>query len=198
MNYVTKVELTTDKWKDYLEIGLQRIEEKDAFGDVVRIDEYYVWQLKDEIAAQNSKSVAFKIEDKKSDCKATMEAWFEKQFGTSGIWHDSPSERVYTIDDFECIKAKGIIYLIMVPNDRWIDYSNDLNGMYSDEETKDTLQSLNPEKIIYVGTSSQYIIVTNKGFMTDGHNFICFEPNEFNFRISLEEYFKESRGLNHG
>ncbi len=190
MSYVTAVELTTENWRDYLEIGIRKEELKDAFGDVVSVNEWYAWQLKEGLSAQASKDLAFRIEDTKSNCKATMEAWFVRDFGTREIWHDSPSKRVYVADDFKCTKAKGIIYLINIPNDLWIDYTGEADSMYSDEWVKKNMSNLTANKILYVGDSKSFFVVSDYGFMTDGKQGVCISPDPFSNYVSIEDFGK--------
>ena len=62
--------------------------------------------------------------------------------------------------------------------------------MHDDEYAKKNTSNLQTEKVMYVGTPAQFFIVLDHGFMTDGHQGVCFDPTPFDNQISLDEFLK--------
>ncbi len=209
MSYTIRVELTTENWKDFLDIDYVILEDKDAFGEVINSVRFPQWETKCGVCVQATNSVAFKIKDKKGKFgEVTFSThgtnWFSNDHGAA--WYDAKKSDV-SIEDYDFVKAKGELCIINIPDDKWISYDGNpdlvnekINGIMaynmSDLERRCSNRTIN--KVCYVGIENDYCMFTDSGHLlyispNSGSSYVgylCVDTENVINSLSINEIFK--------
>ena len=112
--YITKVELTTENWTDYIEVVEKTEEHKNAFGDVVSTTTQNEWVIKN---AQMSYFDGFAME-------LTVNETGEKVIMKGAAGRLTPESNIdwfyfqnFTMDDLTCSRVIGVLYILNAPED---------------------------------------------------------------------------------
>lgn len=121
--YTTELHITTDNWKDYIELEDKEEEQKDAFGDVTAINKFTYLKFKDGIYGyltmkytikngENEKTTTFC--NAHSNCVNDM---FNNNISYNGdiMYCDFTTSQ----EEMKCIKIQSKVYTIDLPNDIW-------------------------------------------------------------------------------
>lgn len=128
--YTTELPITTDNWKDYIELEDKEEEQKDAFGEITRIDKYTSLKMKDN-NVYGYITIQYEITNK------NLLAFPNDPTQTTTIYNGNSSymyinfindknnnksitkDKTFTINDMKCNRIKGKLYTIDLPNNIW-------------------------------------------------------------------------------
>lgn len=127
--YTTELPITIDNWKDYIELEDKEEENKDAFGEITRIDKYTSLKIKDNIFGYIT--IEYEITDKNlleyptSPTQTVTIASGESSNNYINFITDKNNgksitkDRTFTINYMKCNRIKGKLYTIDLPDDIW-------------------------------------------------------------------------------
>ncbi len=120
-SYITKVELTTENWKEYLEIVELKEEERNGFGEVVNSETSIECTAKNVIGCYFD-DVAIDFNVIETGEKVYCEGQFHRVI-TPNDYNDSWEG--YTVDDFACEKIVGTLLMFKgVPDECLASYED--------------------------------------------------------------------------
>lgn len=128
--YTTELPITIDNWKNYIELEDKEEEQKDAFGEITRIEKYTSLKMKDN-NVYGYITIEYEITDK------NLLEYPDYPTQTTTIYNGNSSyryinfitdknnnksitkDRTFTINDMKCNRIKGKLYTIELPDDIW-------------------------------------------------------------------------------
>lgn len=127
--YTTELPITIDNWKDYIELEDKEEENKDAFGEITRIDKYTSLKIKDNICGYIT--IEYEITDKnllEYPTNPTQTVTIESGKSSNNYINfitdknndkSITKDRTFTINYMKCNRIKGKLYTIDLPDDIW-------------------------------------------------------------------------------
>lgn len=150
--YTTEIPITTENWQDYMELEDVTKENKNAFGEVENIMKNTQIKLKDNLYGYVV--LEFNITNKdllsttSNDSTYIIEIYPDGEFNSMRLKYRNEGNNVYdstlTINDLECIKAKGSVYTLDLPEELW--------------QIENTMPPNIGKKCFYLGTKDRYSI----------------------------------------
>ena len=150
--YIKEIPITTDNWKDYVTIENKKVENKDQFGDVISYTNQYYTKIKENnIYGYLLLKVNWNDRVNEND-SASIEVMSGRDTDIFIPFISTENVKTYTINDFQCIKLKGNLYTIDLPDDIW--ENNNQISVETSEKYRENVQGNN--EYIYI-TKDNYI-----------------------------------------
>lgn len=150
--YKSELPITTDNWKDYIELEYTNKEYKNAFGDVINSKpELYLKFKKDNIFGHMV--LKLMINRDLIDSRFSNEVIISVDGNKQEISAQTLEGKEITINDMECIQLKGKLYEINIPEDKWKEFETTRTTKKFVEGETITIEE---RKYIDVGTKQNY------------------------------------------
>ena len=150
--YKSELPITTDNWKDYIELEYTNKEYKNALGDVINSKpELYLKFKKDNIFGHMV--LKLMINRDLIDSRFSNEVIISVDGNKQEISAQTLEGKEITINDMECIQLKGKLYEINIPEDKWKEFETTrITKKFVEGETI----TIEERKYIDVGTKQNY------------------------------------------
>ncbi|MBQ9297890.1 MAG: hypothetical protein IJ223_02465 [Clostridia bacterium] len=150
--YKNELPITTDNWKDYIELEYEKKEYKDTFGDVIKSEKVPCLKFKkDNIIGYMV--LKFIINKDVIDSRFSNEITISVNGNKQEISPQILEGKELTINDMECIQLKGKLYEINIPEDKWEEFKTTrITNKFVEGENV----TIEERKYIDVGTKQDY------------------------------------------
>lgn len=154
--YVTAIPVTTENWSEYIELEDETYENTNAFGEITRTTTTTTIKPKDKVFYYDVVLEIEKNEDRVNYGSTTSIISELTSNGQSLDFSNKSTESnvfdyTFTLDDLECTRAEGTIYIIDLPEEKLKD-TPDTNQKYFCVEGKYYYYDSSPESYSFINS----------------------------------------------